>query len=44
MGNMYKKPAGRKTNKYFKGKTENSNRTAATQQMTPAKGKRFKAM
>jgi len=40
---MYKKPSGRTQNKYFKGKTENSNRTASKQQMTPAKGKRFKA-
>lgn len=45
MANKFsKKPAGRTQGKYFKGKTENSNRMAARQEMTAAKGKRFKAM
>ena len=45
MAKMFKKPTGRKTNKYFSGKTEDSNRDLVTkrQSMGSGKGKRFLA-
>ena len=40
---MYKKPAGRKVGKYFKGKTEDSNR-AMSMKGAAHMGKRYKNM
>ena len=45
MAKMFKKPTGRKTNKYFKTKTETSNRDMMMKRDSMMhKGKRFKAM
>lgn len=45
MGKMYKKPSGRKQGKYFKAKTETSNRDMMMKRDSMVhKGKRFKAM
>ena len=45
MAKMYKKPSGRTQNKYFKTKTETSNRdTMMKRDSMMHKGKRFKAM